>query len=63
MRSWLYKKDQEPQLFHDDELKDAYKDGWVDSPAKIFEDEVDVDPESSEQLEPAKLRGRPKKVY
>ncbi len=67
MQSWLYKKGFEPQLFGDSALKDAYKDGWVDSPAKIdlvnlVSEESDNPEESLDTEEPVKQRGRPKKV-
>jgi hypothetical protein len=32
---YLYKKNQSPKLFNQDEVVQAQADGWVDTPAKI----------------------------
>jgi len=45
----IYHKDYEPMIVDSDELKKFYKKGWVDSPAKIEQEEEEKPEEAVEK--------------
>lgn len=52
-KTWMYHKDHEPMIFDLDDVEQAEKEGWKDSPAKCegFLEKINVDPENKLQVQ------------